>query len=95
MSNHLTTVTLRIPADVLADIDAVCHHQRGLRTKFIVSTLRRRLAAEPAAQRAREERETAIKAKAGHPEQLTPEEAAQWVFERLERPTEDLRGDLG
>ena len=74
--SHLISIQLRMPADVLADLDAVSP-PRG-RTRFIVAAMRERLAGEPAAQRARKERAAAIKEKPGTGRELTPAEAAQW-----------------
>ena len=81
--SYLTPIKLRMPADVLSDVDAVCP-DRG-RTRFIVAAVREKLAGEPAVQRAREAREAAIAAKAGTDEQLTPEEAAHWNHTRIEQ----------
>ena len=61
--SHLVPIKLRIPADVLADLDAVSP-PRG-RTRFIVAAIRERLDGEPAAQRARKERAESIKEKLG------------------------------
>ena len=62
--SHLISIQLRMPADVLADLDAVSP-PRG-RTRFIVAAMRERLAGEPAAQRADgSERAAAIKEKPG------------------------------
>ena len=76
-------ILVGLPADILADLEAVCP-ARG-RTRFIVAAIREKLGSEPAAQRAREERAAAIKAKAGTGE-LTPEEEAQWWHEAESRP---------
>ena len=50
----LTPIQLKLPSDLLADLNAVC--RTGERTQYIVAAIRARLEAEPAAQRAREER---------------------------------------
>ncbi len=81
--SHLVPIKLRIPADVLADLDAACP-TRG-RTMFIVAAIRAKLAGEPAAQRARKERAAAIKAQPGTGRELTKAEAAQWWYDVMMR----------
>ena len=57
--SRLIPIKLRVPEDVLTDIDAVCP-PRG-RTAFVVDAIRAKLATEPAALRAQGEREAAAR----------------------------------
>ena len=84
-------VLVGLPVDVASDLDAVCRH--GERTLFIVDAIREKLAGEPIAQRARDERAAAIEAATGVRE-LTPEEGAQWWYEVDKRITETVRREL-
>ena len=89
MKSHLVPFNMRMPADVLADLKAVCGERA--RSKFIIAAVRQKLANEPAVQRAQEAREAAIAEKAITEEQLTPEEAAHWNHTRIEQaPTTEV-----
>ena len=78
-------VLVGLPADVSADLDAVCPPGQRLRTTFIVAAIREKLADEPVVQRAREQRAAAAKEKRLAGEELTPEEEAHMrhAFEQL------------
>ena len=56
-----TQINLRLPPDVLADLDAVCPPASRSRNQFIIEAIRAKLATEPAALRQQEERDAAAR----------------------------------
>ena len=80
-------VSLRLPLDVVQDLDAVCAGELT-RTQFIVAALREALKGEEAAQRAREDRKEveAFKRRIAEARQRAEAigEALDWDKERIE-----------